>query len=109
MIAPDILAILSTTALPSLVIASLVSSELSTFNIPAPWDVSLIVTTLAAGFETVNFECAFTAVKILSAVVSLLVSVLNSFVPAVPVVEVNVTVLSSDKVNFKVVPEAMFA
>ena len=48
-------ATLSTTALPSLVTASLVESELSNEINPLPLRVvSLIVTTLAAGFATVK-------------------------------------------------------
>ena len=45
----------------------------------------------------------------LSAVVLLFVSVLNSFDPGVPVVEVKVTVDPSDFVNFKVFPAAILA
>ena len=67
------------------------SADTHVKNPVALWEVSLIVTTAAEGLATVKSSWALIAVKILSAVVLLLVSVLNSFVPAVPVVEVKTT------------------
>lgn len=80
---------------------------------PAVGDVSLIVTTAAAGFSTVKSECALIAVKILSAVTSFDVFGLNpsdedgAELPAAS--DVNVTVVPSLLVNVSVVPTAILA
>jgi len=82
-----ITATLSTTALPSLVAVSLVLSKLLIVKYPvASCAVSVTVTT-ALDTVAVKLAWALIAVFKLVAVVLLLVSVLNSLVPAVPVVE----------------------
>jgi len=104
-----ITAALSTTALPSLVAVNLVLSKLLIIKYPvASCAVSVIVTT-ALLTVAVKLVWALIAVFKLVAVVLLLVSVLNSFVPAVPVVEVKSTVVPSDFVKVNLVPFAIFA
>ena len=93
----------------SSVVVNLIVSELSTVNNPVPAGVvSKTVTIAAPGFATVKSACALTAVKILSAVVSLLSFGLNPKVSegASPLYasEVKVTVVPSDFVNFNVAP-----
>ena len=70
--------------------------------------VSVTVTT-ALLTVAVKLVWALIAVFKLVAVVLLLVSVLNSLVPAVPVVEVKSTTVPSDFVKVNLVPFAMFA
>ena len=104
-----ITATLSTTALPSLVAVNLVLSKLLIVKYPvASCAVSVTVTT-ALDTVAVKLAWALIAVFKLVAVVLLLVSVLNSLVPAVPVVESKSTVVPSYFVKVNLVPFAMFA
>ena len=105
-------ATLSTTAIPSSAVVSLVVSELTIVMGSAPvLDVSLIVTTAADGLATVKSACALTAVKILSAVVSLLSFGLNPKVSSgaepLDASDVKVIVVPFDFVIFKVVQTAI--
>jgi len=105
---PEIDATLSTTGKLSLCTVSLPVSKLLTVKNPvASCELSLTVTIAAAGLETVKSSWLLIAVKILSAVVLLLVWVLNSSVPAVPVVDVKVTSSPLDFVNVNFVPVAI--
>ena len=100
---------LSTAALLSLTAVNLVVSKLLIVKYPVlPCTVSVIVT-IALATVAVKSSWASIAVFKFVAVASLLVSVLNSAVPAVPVVDVKVTVVPSDFVKVNLVPVVMFA